>query len=94
MFGDLQPGDEQFVTFSFFGHENISREVVAQCRVKDGPTYEVQLRGEASEIRFSLDSTCLDFGLLVGAKVYCISMFIHTNGLWHLCLFRDVNPHL
>uniref|UniRef100_A0A3P9J4N0 Hydin adenylate kinase-like domain-containing protein n=1 Tax=Oryzias latipes TaxID=8090 RepID=A0A3P9J4N0_ORYLA len=38
-------------------------EVVAQCRVKDGPTYEVQLRGEASEIRFSLDSTCLDFGL-------------------------------
>uniref|UniRef100_A0A3B3IEU6 Hydin adenylate kinase-like domain-containing protein n=1 Tax=Oryzias latipes TaxID=8090 RepID=A0A3B3IEU6_ORYLA len=68
MFGDLQPGDEQFVTFSFFGHENISREVVAQCRVKDGPTYEVQLRGEASEIRFSLDSTCLDFGLLVGRR--------------------------
>lgn len=69
MFGDLQPGDEQFVTFSFFGHKNISREVVAQCRVKDGPTYEIQLRGEASEIRYSLDSTCFDFGLLVSAHV-------------------------
>ncbi|XP_023811732.1 hydrocephalus-inducing protein homolog isoform X1 [Oryzias latipes] len=80
MFGDLQPGDEQFVTFSFFGHENISREVVAQCRVKDGPTYEVQLRGEASEIRFSLDSTCLDFGLLLFHSVGEIGFTLRNTG--------------
>ncbi|XP_024138466.1 hydrocephalus-inducing protein homolog isoform X3 [Oryzias melastigma] len=80
MFGDLQPGDEQFVTFSFFGHKNISREVVAQCRVKDGPTYEIQLRGEASEIRYSLDSTCFDFGLLPFQTIGEIDFTLRNTG--------------
>lgn len=65
MYGVLQPQDQQLVTFSFFGHENISREVVAQCYVEDGPTYDVQVRGEASAITYSLESTVLDFGSMV-----------------------------
>ncbi|XP_025759455.1 hydrocephalus-inducing protein homolog isoform X1 [Oreochromis niloticus] len=60
--GHLQPGDQQAVTFSFYGHENISRQVVAQCHVEDGPTYEIILRGHASEISYTLDTTHLDFG--------------------------------
>lgn len=60
--GHLQPGDQQVVTFSFYGHENISRQVVAQCHVEDGPTYEIILRGHASEISYTLDTTHLDFG--------------------------------
>ncbi|XP_030613884.1 hydrocephalus-inducing protein homolog isoform X2 [Archocentrus centrarchus] len=60
--GHLQPGDQQAATFSFYGHENISREVVAECHVEEGPIYEIILRGHASEISYSLDPTHLDFG--------------------------------
>ncbi|XP_071313817.1 hydrocephalus-inducing protein homolog isoform X2 [Trachinotus anak] len=63
MYGQLQPGEQQLVTFSFYGHEQISREVVAQCHVEEGPTYEIKLRGEASVISYSLDFTHVDFGL-------------------------------
>ncbi|XP_034061831.1 LOW QUALITY PROTEIN: hydrocephalus-inducing protein homolog [Gymnodraco acuticeps] len=63
IYGHLPPGEQQQVVFSFYGHENVSREVVARCHVEDGPTYEVKLRGEASVISYSLDSTHIDFGL-------------------------------
>ncbi|XP_040894088.1 hydrocephalus-inducing protein homolog [Toxotes jaculatrix] len=63
VYGHLQPGDQQQVTFLFYGHEHISREVVAQCHVEEGPTYEVKLRGEASVISYSLDCAHIDFGL-------------------------------
>lgn len=65
IYGHLQPGDQQQVIFSFYGHENVSREVVAQCHVDEGPTYEITLRGEASVISYSLDSAHIDFGLQV-----------------------------
>ncbi|CAG5958443.1 unnamed protein product [Menidia menidia] len=63
IYGHLQPGDQQLLTFSFFGHENVSREVVAQCHVEEGPTYDIKLKGEASEISYSLKSAHLDFGV-------------------------------
>lgn len=65
MYGHLKPEDQQVVTFFFYGHEDISREVVAQCHVEDGPTYKVKLRGEASAINYGLNSTHIDFGLQV-----------------------------
>ncbi|KAM8861524.1 hydrocephalus-inducing protein homolog isoform 3-T3 [Synchiropus picturatus] len=61
--GHLQPGAQQLVTFSFYGRDNICREVVAQCRVEEGPNYEVELKGEAAEISYRLDQTLIDFGL-------------------------------
>nr|XP_029134421.1 hydrocephalus-inducing protein homolog [Labrus bergylta] len=65
IYGHLQPGDEQLVTFSFYGHKNVSRELIAQCHVEEGPTYEITLRGEASVISYSLDTTHVGFGLLL-----------------------------
>ncbi|XP_035498051.2 hydrocephalus-inducing protein homolog isoform X1 [Scophthalmus maximus] len=62
MYGHLLPGDQQLVTVSFYGHEHISREMVALCHVKEGPTYEVTLRGEASVISYSLNFNHIDFG--------------------------------
>nr|XP_046249402.1 hydrocephalus-inducing protein homolog [Scatophagus argus] len=62
-YGHLQPGDNQQVTFCFYGQENVSREVMALCHVEEGPTYKVKLRGEASVISYSLDSSHVDFGL-------------------------------
>lgn len=64
-YGHLQPGDRQLVTLCFYGHENVSREVVAQCIVEEGPTYKIELRGESSVISYSLDSTHVEFGAQV-----------------------------
>ncbi|KAM9376112.1 hydrocephalus-inducing protein-like [Pholidichthys leucotaenia] len=64
--GDLQPGKKQQVRFSFFSPRNVSKEIIAQCHVEDGPTYELRVRGEASEISsvisYHIDDTHLDFG--------------------------------
>ncbi|XP_030281249.1 hydrocephalus-inducing protein homolog isoform X1 [Sparus aurata] len=62
-YGHLPPGEEQLVTIFFSCHENVSREVMAQCRVEEGPTYEIKLKGESSVISYSLDSSHIDFGL-------------------------------
>nr|XP_057932234.1 hydrocephalus-inducing protein homolog isoform X2 [Doryrhamphus excisus] len=63
MYGHLQPGEQQLVTFVFHGQDFVRREVIAQCQVEHGPTYDIRLRGEASEISFSLDSCIVNFGL-------------------------------
>ncbi|XP_051916753.1 hydrocephalus-inducing protein homolog isoform X2 [Hippocampus zosterae] len=63
MHGHLKPGEQQLVTFIFHAQDFVTREVVAQCQVEHGPIYNIELRGEASEISFILDSTTVDFGL-------------------------------
>ncbi|KAM7396206.1 hypothetical protein PAMP_019263 [Pampus punctatissimus] len=62
IYGQLQPGDQQLVTFYFYGHDFVNREAVALCQVEEGPTYEIKLRGKASEVSYSLDSTIVHFG--------------------------------
>lgn len=54
----------------FYAQENISRDVVAQCHVEDGPTYQMKLTGEAAVISYSLDSAHVDFGLQVCLASY------------------------
>uniref|UniRef100_A0A8C3Q1J6 HYDIN protein n=1 Tax=Chrysolophus pictus TaxID=9089 RepID=A0A8C3Q1J6_CHRPC len=48
LYGELQPGESQQVTFTFFGHANLVAHITALCEVQGGPTYEVMLSGEAS----------------------------------------------
>ncbi|XP_047678536.1 hydrocephalus-inducing protein-like isoform X5 [Tachysurus fulvidraco] len=62
VYGVLQPGEMQQVTFKFFGHADISAQVLAVCVVEEGPTYEIALKGEASLITYTLDTTEIDFG--------------------------------
>ncbi|NXU58594.1 HYDIN protein, partial [Turnix velox] len=63
LYGVLQPGESQRVTFTFFGHTNIVARVMALCRVEGGPTYEVTVSGEASLINYLLDITEINCGL-------------------------------
>jgi len=65
LYGELQPGESQQVTFTFFGHANLVVHVTALCEVQGGPTYEVMLSGEASVISYLLDATEIDCGLQV-----------------------------
>ncbi|XP_021264314.1 hydrocephalus-inducing protein homolog isoform X3 [Numida meleagris] len=63
LYGELQPGESQQVTFTFFGHANLVAHVTALCEVQGGPTYEVMLSGEASVISYLLDVTEINLGL-------------------------------
>ncbi|KAK7891948.1 hypothetical protein WMY93_023911 [Mugilogobius chulae] len=51
--------EEMFDVLPIYGHLQPGEQ---QCHVEDGPVYEVTLKGEASQISFNLDYTCVDFG--------------------------------
>ncbi|XP_068025997.1 hydrocephalus-inducing protein-like [Melanerpes formicivorus] len=72
LYGLLQPGQSQQVTFSFFGHPNVVACARALCRVQGGPSYKLRLRGEASLLSYHLDTTELDFGLEVAQASPCL----------------------
>ncbi|XP_065519840.1 hydrocephalus-inducing protein homolog [Lathamus discolor] len=78
--GELQPGQSQRVSFSFFGHANTVSQVTALCRVEGGPSYEVALRGEASRISYLLDTTEIDCGLQVFNKVTETALTLQNSG--------------
>ncbi|XP_065519861.1 hydrocephalus-inducing protein-like, partial [Lathamus discolor] len=78
--GELQPGQSQRVSFSFFGHANTVSQVTALCRVEGGPSYEVALRGEASCISYLLDTTEIDCGLQVFNKVTEAALTLQNSG--------------
>ncbi|XP_065519869.1 hydrocephalus-inducing protein-like, partial [Lathamus discolor] len=78
--GELQPGQSQRVSFSFFGHANTVSQVTALCRVEGGPSYEVALRGEASRISYLLDTTEIDCGLQVFNKVMEAALTLQNSG--------------
>ncbi|XP_071670318.1 hydrocephalus-inducing protein homolog isoform X2 [Patagioenas fasciata] len=80
LYGMLQPGESQQVTFTFFGHANIVTHVTALCRVEGGPTYEVALSGEASLINYLLDTTEINCGLQLFNKVTEAEVTLQNSG--------------
>lgn len=58
----LAPGASDAVTFTFQGTDSSRLFVEAVCSVEGGPEYVVNLRGSASEMRYRVDLTDLDFG--------------------------------
>ncbi|XP_054031509.1 hydrocephalus-inducing protein homolog [Dryobates pubescens] len=80
LYGLLQPGQSQQVTFSFFGHPNVVASARALCRVQGGPSYELRLRGEASSISYLLEPTELDFGLQLWDSVMEAELTLQNSG--------------
>ncbi|XP_056138426.1 hydrocephalus-inducing protein homolog [Lampris incognitus] len=80
IYGQLQPGDSQLVTFTFYGHADYSGQVVAQCQVEKGPTYDVTLKGEASDVTYSLDSTHINLGLQLFDHVAEVELTLKNCG--------------
>ncbi|KAM6352746.1 hydrocephalus-inducing protein homolog isoform 6-T13 [Alca torda] len=80
LYGVLQPGESQQVTFTFFGHANIVARVMALCRVEGGPTYEVALSGEASLINYLLDITEINCGLQLFNEVTQAEVSLRNSG--------------
>lgn len=86
VYGVLQPGEIQQVTVSFFGHADTSAEVQAMCVVEEGPTYEIALKGEASVITYTLNTTEINFGPQVDIFH---SMLVFSNAK----VVKQVNIH-
>ncbi|XP_064242899.1 hydrocephalus-inducing protein homolog isoform X1 [Passer domesticus] len=81
LWGTLQPGESQKVTFTFFGHANIIARATALCRVEGGPSYEVVLSGQASCPSYRLDVEEIDWGLQVFNKVLKAGITLRNNGV-------------
>ncbi|XP_068021950.1 hydrocephalus-inducing protein homolog [Melanerpes formicivorus] len=80
LYGLLQPGQSQQVTFSFFGHPKVVACARALCRVQGGPSYELRLRGEASLLSYHLDTTELDFGLQLWDSLLEAEVTLQNSG--------------
>ncbi|XP_008933568.1 PREDICTED: hydrocephalus-inducing protein homolog, partial [Merops nubicus] len=78
--GVLQPGESQQVTFTFFGHANVVARVAALCRVEGGPTYQLELRGEASLISYFVDNMEIDCGLQLFNEVTEAEVTLQNRG--------------
>lgn len=62
LYGILEPGETEQVTFTFFGHADIWGEVKAVCEVEGGPTYELTITGEAGQVEYHFDHKEINFG--------------------------------
>ncbi|XP_057890447.1 hydrocephalus-inducing protein homolog [Melospiza georgiana] len=81
LWGELQPGESEQVTFTFFGHANVVARVRALCHVQGGPSYEVVLTGEASCPSYQLDLQEIDWGLQRFNKVLKAEVTLRNTGV-------------
>ncbi len=58
----LQPGDSEYIEFSFFGLPNSKINGQILCNVEGGPEYKLSIQGEASQMAYALDCSSVDFG--------------------------------
>ncbi|XP_032925432.1 hydrocephalus-inducing protein-like isoform X2 [Catharus ustulatus] len=78
--GVLQPGERQQVSFIFSGHLDTMASVTALCHVEGGPTYEVELTGEASRISYSLSLREISCGSQVFNEIHHSSVTLANTG--------------
>nr|XP_025038877.1 hydrocephalus-inducing protein-like [Pelodiscus sinensis] len=80
LYGMLQPSESQQVSFTFYGHADITAWVKALCEVEGGPTYEIMLRGEASLISYAFDVKEIDYGLQLFDQIIKAEITLRNAG--------------
>jgi hydrocephalus-inducing protein len=65
LYGSLHPGESQKLKITYFGHKEIKSFVKAICEVKNGPEYELMLKGEASVLNYELSDRMIDLGYVI-----------------------------
>ena len=78
--GELAPGASTGVHYSFYGHADITAEVIAACKVEGGPTYELKLSGEASRMQYKFDRKILDLGAILYDQVHTTEIVLYNKG--------------
>uniref|UniRef100_A0A8C3T1C3 HYDIN axonemal central pair apparatus protein n=1 Tax=Chelydra serpentina TaxID=8475 RepID=A0A8C3T1C3_CHESE len=80
LYGMLQPNESQQVSFTFYGHADITAQAKALCEVEGGPTYEIMLSGEASLINYAFDIKEIDYGLQLFDQIIEAEITLCNNG--------------
>ena len=65
---------------TFYGHTDIATEVAAICKVQGGPTYQLILAGEASDIEYRLDKKKLyveTVVCIISQVILCMTAFLN-----------------
>lgn len=65
LFGSLHPGETQDLVITYFGHKEIKASVKAVCEIRNGPQYEMYLKGEASVLNYELSNRIINLGSVV-----------------------------
>lgn len=78
--GELAPGESSYIHFNFYGHSNILADVIAACKVEGGPTYELQLSGQAGGIHYNFNNKALEFGAVPYDRAHTAEIVLFNRG--------------
>lgn len=78
--GELAPGESEHIHYSFYGHSDIVADVVAACKVEGGPTYELQMSGQASKVHYCFSNKALEFGAVLYDQVHSAEIVLFNRG--------------
>ncbi len=92
LYGTLDPGETQQVSVTYYGHKEVRAFVKAVCEVKNGPTYELVLRGEASVLAYEISDHLIDLGFVPFDEVSEACLTIRNLGKVGL-EFSMINLH-
>jgi hydrocephalus-inducing protein len=91
LYGSLYPGETQNLTITYYGHKEIKAQVKAICEIKNGPDYEMYLKGEASVLNYELSEKSIDLGYVPFDEV--CEAFISVRNLGKVTIeFGMVGP--
>ena len=65
LYGSLYPGETQNLTITYYGHKEIKSCVKAVCEIKNGPDYQMILKGEASVLDYEISQRDINLGFIV-----------------------------
>ncbi len=93
LYGNLHPGETQNLTITYYGHKEIKAQVKAICEIKNGPDYEMHLKGEASVLNYELSEKSIDLGYVPFDEV--CEAFISVRNLGKVTIeFGMVGPDI
>ncbi|GAB1599203.1 hypothetical protein Ahia01_000197500, partial [Argonauta hians] len=90
MSGILHPGEMELIKVTYFGYPNTVVHVTAVCAVEGGPTYQIELTGEASYLSYEFDVLSIDYGEQKYDQMAEASITLTNTGLVQ-CSFTSMN---
>jgi hydrocephalus-inducing protein len=76
LYGTLHPGESQKLRVNYFGHKEIKAYVRAICEIKNGPNYEMMIKGEASVLNYEISDYTIHFDYIV---IFFLYVIVNTN---------------
>lgn len=79
LYGSLYPGETQSLTITYYGHKEIKSCVKAVCEIKNGPDYEMILKGEASVLDYEISQRDINLGFIVRSWLWLRRLVVASS---------------